>query len=176
VPFTPGALVNVVGRGSPAEAAGLRPNDVIVEIAGHPVESYRRLPTLVTVLRPGEKAKIAFLRQGKRQEATVTIGAQGGGAQAGELEFFGARLRPLDRQESAALGLRPGEGLAVVDVDPRGPASGALDEGDVLLALDGQPVTAARLGALGKKLEHGRRSSPSVLIIQRGGERFALRI
>jgi serine protease Do len=178
VPFAPGALVNVVGRGSPAEAGGLRPNDVIVEVGGHPVESYRRLPTLVTLLRPGDKAKIVFLRQGKRQETTVTIAAQGGAkpGSSGELELFGARLRTLDRQESAALGLRPGEGLAVVDVDPRGPASGALDEGDVLVALDGQPVTAARLAALEKKLQGGRRGSPSVLIIQRGSERFALRI
>src|SRR5262249_37676733 len=78
VPCAPGALVNVVGRGSPAEAAGLRPNDVIIEVGGRVVESYRRLPTLVTLLRPGEKTKIVFLRQGKRQEATVTIGAQGG--------------------------------------------------------------------------------------------------
>jgi serine protease Do len=176
VPYVPGALVNVVGRGSPAEAAGLRPNDVIVEVGGRPVESYRRLPTLVTLLRPGEKTKVVFVRQGKRQEAVVTIGAQGAGAQPGELEFFGARLRTLDRQESAALGLHPGEGLAVIDVDPRGPASGALDEGDVLLALDGQPVTAARLGAFEKKVASGKRKSPSALVIQRGAERFVLRI
>jgi len=176
VPFVPGVLVNVVGRGSPAEAAGLRPNDVIVELGGRPVDSYRRLPTLVTLLRPGEKTKVAFVRQGKRQEVTVTIGAQGGGAQPGELEFFGARLRALDRQESAALGLRAGEGLAVIDVDPRGPASGALDEGDVLLALDGQPVTAARLGAFEKKVSAGKRRSPSALVIQRGAERFVLRL
>jgi serine protease Do len=176
VPFAAGALVNVVGRGSPAEAAGLRPNDVIIELGGHAVESYRRLPTLVTLLRPGEKAKVVFLRQGKRQEVVVTIGAQGAGAQAGELEFFGAHLRGLDRQESAALGLHAGEGLAVIDVDPRGPASGALDEGDVLLALDGQPVTAARLAAFEKKVSGGKRRSPSALVIQRGAERFVLRI
>jgi serine protease Do len=176
MPFVPGALVNVVGRGSPAEAAGLRPNDVIVELGGHAVEGYRHLPTIVTLLRPGEKAKVVFVRQGKRQEVTVTVGAQGGGAQAGEVAFLGARLRPLDRQESAALGLRPGEGLAVVDVDPRGPASGALVEGDVLLALDGQAVTPARLAALEKKIARGARTAPATLVIQRGAERFALRL
>jgi serine protease Do len=177
VPFAPGALVNVVGRGSPAEAAGLRPNDVIVEFAGHAIEGYHRLPALVTLLRPGEKAKIAFLHQGKRQEATVTMGAQGGGSgSTGELEFFGARLRTLDRQESGALGLRAGEGLAVVEVDPRGPASGALDEGDILIALDGQPATAARLAAVEKKIETGTHRTPSALVVQRGGERFVLRL
>jgi serine protease Do len=176
VPFTAGALVNVVGRGSPAEAAGLRPNDVIIELGGHAIESYKRLPTAVSLLRPGEKAKVVFLRQGKRQEATVTLGAQGGGVQPGELQFFGARLRPLDRQESAAVGLRAGEGMAVVEVDPRGPASGALDEGDVLVGLDNQPVTAARLKALETRVERGRRSAPSSLVIQRGDGRFVLRL
>jgi serine protease Do len=176
VPFASGALVNVVGRSSPAEAAGLRPNDVIVELGGHAVESYRRLPNVVALLRPGETTKVAFLRQGKRHEATVTIGAQGGGAQAGEIVFLGARLRPLDRQEATARGLHAGEGLAVIDVDPRGPASGALDEGDVLLALDGQPVTPARLTTLEKRMARGARTTPATLIIQRGSERFALRL
>jgi serine protease Do len=176
VPFTAGALVNVVGRGSPAEGAGLRPNDVIVEIAGHAVESYRRLPTLVTLLRPGEKAKVVFLRQGQRQETVVTIGGERTRGRGGDLELLGARLRPLDKQEAAALGLRGGEGLAVVDVDPRGPASGTLEDGDILLAIDGQPLTPARLATLEKRLSAGVQRAPSTLIIQRGAERFALRL
>ena len=176
VTFAPGALVNVVGRGSPAEAAGLRPNDVIVELGGHAVESYRRLQTIVSLLRPGDKARIAYLRQGQRREAALTIAAQGAGRQPGELDFLGARLRPLDRQESAALGLHAGEGLAVTDVDPRGPASGALVEGDVLVALDNQPVTASRLTALEKRISRGARAAPATLVIQRGAERFALRL
>jgi serine protease Do len=173
VPFTPGALVNVVGRGTPAEAAGLRPNDVIVEFAGRPIEDYRHLPAAVAMLRPGEKARLIYLRQGKKQEATVTVGAPGGMGPGAQTTLFGVQLRALDRQESAALGLRAGEGLAVVTVDPRGPASGVLEEGDLLLALDGQPVTAARLKGLEGRLAHGRRAT---LIIQRGNARFALKL
>jgi serine protease Do len=181
VPFVPGALVNVVGRGSPAEAAGLKSNDVIIEFAGRPVESYRRLPAAVALLRPGEKAKVAFLRQGRRQETVVELGTQGGqrgngSPVSGEIVFLGAQLRVLDRQESTALGLRAGEGLAVIGVDPRGPASGALDEGDILLALDGQPTTAARLRALEARMSKGPRAAPATLIIQRGAGRFALKL
>jgi serine protease Do len=176
VPFTPGALLNSVGRGSPADAAGLRPNDVIVEIAGHAVASYRRLPATVGLLRPGEKAKVVYMRQGRRQETVVTLGTQGGGGQAGELEFFGARLRPLDKQEANAMGLRGGEGLLVLGVDPRGPASGTLEEGDVLLAMDGQPMTTARLKALVARISKGGRAAPTTLVIQRGPERFVLRL
>jgi serine protease Do len=176
VPFSPGALVNVVGRGSPAEAAGLRPNDVIVEIAGRAVESYRRLPAAVALLRPGEKTKVVYLRQGRRAEAVVVIGAQGGGAQPGEVDLLGARLRPLDRGESASVGLRAGEGFAILGVDPRAPASGALDEGDVLVGIDGQPATAARLKALVARMGSAGRSPHATLIIQRGADRFALKL
>ncbi|MDB4981482.1 MAG: protease Do [Myxococcales bacterium] len=176
VAFTPGALVNVVGRGSPAEAAGLRPNDVIVEIAGRPVESYQRLPSVVALLRPGEKIKVAYLRQGHRAEAVVVIATQGGGAQPGEVDLLGARLRPLDRAEAASIGLRAGEGFAILGVDPRAPASGALDEGDILVGIDGQPATAARLKTLLSHMGNAGRSPHATLIIQRGGARFALKL
>jgi serine protease Do len=172
LPFTPGALLNVVGRGTPAEAAGLRPNDVIVEFAGKAIESYRRLPAAVAMLRPGEKAKIVYLRQGKRLETTVTLGAQGGAA-VGESTFLGVKLRQLDAAEAAGIGLRAGEGLAVSAVDPRGPASGVLEDGDVLVLLDGKPVTMARLKALEALLSRGHRST---LVIQRGDRRFVLRL
>jgi len=145
LPYVPGALINVVGRGSPAEAAGLRPNDVIIEIGGKSIENYRRLPAAVALLRPGEKVKVAFMRQGKRGEAIVALGAQGGEPQTGESTFLGVQVRELDAREAQSVGLKPGEGLAVIAVDPRGPASGVIEEGDVFLELDGRPVTLARL-------------------------------
>jgi serine protease Do len=172
VAFTPGALVNVVGRGSPAEAAGLRSNDVIVEFAGRPIDSYRRLPIVVALLRPGEKAKLTFYRQGHRMEAQVTIGAPRG-VSTGESTLLGVQVRQLEAREAASLGLRSGQGLAVTSVDIRGPASGVLEEGDVLLALDGQPVTLTLLKSVEELLARGAHPT---LVIQRGHNRFALRL
>ena len=166
-PYTPGALVNSVSRGSPAAAAGLRPNDVVVEIGGRAVDGYRRLVATVGLLRPGEKVKVVYLRQGRRLEAVVTLGAPGGAS--GEM-LLGMELRPLDGREAAALGLAAGQGLAVAAIDPRGPASGVLEEGDVLLALDGRPMTLPLLKAA---IQRGARAT---LIIQRGPNRFALRL
>ncbi|MEP6652366.1 MAG: trypsin-like peptidase domain-containing protein [Myxococcales bacterium] len=172
VPYTPGALVNVVGRGSPAEVGGLRPNDVIVEIGGKPIESYRRLPMVVAGLAPGEKAKVTFMRAGRRMDATVTLGGQGDATMGARL-FLGIDVRPLDSREARALGMGPGQGLAVTAVDPRGPASGVLEEGDLLVQLDDQPVTLDRLRAVEERRARGVRS---VLVIQRGNARFALGI
>jgi serine protease Do len=173
VPFTPGALVNVVGPGTPAEAAGLRPNDVITEIGGRPIDSYRRLPVVVAALRPGEKAAVVFQRAGRRMETPVTIGSQIVAAGATHI-FLGVDVRALDAREQRALGLAPGQGLAVTAVDPRGPASGVLEEGDLLLQVDGQPVTLDRLRGLEGRL--GRGGLRSLLIIQRGSTRFGIQL
>jgi serine protease Do len=171
VPFVPGALINAVGRGTPAAAAGLRPNDVVTECAGKPIDGYRRLVALIALLRPGEKAKLVLQRQGQRVETVVTLSASGPGAGADSV--LGVELRPLDPRESAALGLGAGEGLAVTAVDPRGPASGVLEEGDILLALDNRGITLARLKAVVARLQRGAHST---LLIQRGPDRFALRL
>src|SRR6187549_1584560 len=170
VPFAAGALINAVGRGTPAAAAGLRPNDVVVECAGKAIDGYRRLVAVIALLRPGEKAKLVLSRQGQRVETVVTLGSPGG---AGGDNVLGVELRPLDPRESAALGLGAGEGLAVTAVDPRGPASGVLEEGDVLLALDNRGITIARLKAVVARLQRGAHAT---LVIQRGADRFALRL
>jgi serine protease Do len=171
VPFTPGALINAVGQGTPAAAAGLRPNDVVTECAGKPIDGYRRLVAAIALLRPNEKAKLVLMRQGQRVETVVTLGASGSGA--GTDSALGVELRPLDPRESAALGLASGEGLAVTAVDPRGPASGVLEEGDILLALDNRGITLPRLKAVMARLQKGAHAT---LVIQRGPDRFALRL
>ena len=170
LPFVPGALINAVGRGTPAAAAGLRPNDIVTECAGKPIDGYRRLVSIIALLRPGEKAKLVLSRQGQRVDAVVTLGAPGG---AGGDTVLGVELHALDPRESAALGLGAGEGLAVTAVDPRGPASGVLEEGDLLLALDGRGITLARLKAVVARLQRGAHAT---LVIQRGADRFALRL
>jgi serine protease Do len=172
VPFAAGALVNLVGRGSPAEAAGLRPNDVIVAIGGQTIDGFRRLPIAVATLRPGDKARVSFVREGRRMEAEVTIGGQASDLGGAHL-FLGIDVREVEPRVASALGLASGQGLAVTAVDPRGPASGVLEEGDVLLFLDRDAVTLANLRALEARLSQG---AHAILIVQRGGSRFAIRM
>jgi Do/DeqQ family serine protease len=172
VPFTAGALVNVIGRGSPAEVAGLRPNDVIVGIGGQVIDGFRRLPIAVAALRPGDKAKVVFLRDGHRMEVEVLLGGQAGGLGGAHL-FLGIDVRAVEPRVGSALGLAAGQGLVVTSVDPRGPASGVLEEGDVLLLLDRDAVTLERLRALEGRLSQGEHA---ILMVQRGASRFAIRM
>lgn len=73
-----GALVLAVDRGAPAEAAGIRPGDVIVEFAGKPVTSVEDVLAALRQTTPGSQQQLVFERGGQRQEVTVTVGSRTG--------------------------------------------------------------------------------------------------
>jgi hypothetical protein len=85
---------------------------------------------------------------------------------------LGVELRALDR--TGVGGARPasGEGLAVTAVDPRGPASGVLEEGDCCSRSTTGASPLARLKA--RRRARCQRGAHATLVIQRGGDRFAL--
>jgi serine protease Do len=69
-----GAIVVQVIPGSPAEKAGLKRFDIIVKFDGKPIKNMEDLVGAVRLHRPGEKVKIVFYRDGKRQEIEITLG------------------------------------------------------------------------------------------------------
>ena len=68
------AEISKVVAGGPADAAGLKPGDVIVGIGGKPVEDAGQLRQRLRFRRPGEKVVVAYERGGKRAEVTVELG------------------------------------------------------------------------------------------------------
>lgn len=75
----------------------------------------------------------------------------------------------LEPGASRALGM-PGGGVLVLSVEPGSPAeTGGLVPGDVLVALDGEPVTG--VDALHRLLVEERIGAPAVLGVLRGGAR-----
>jgi serine protease Do len=67
-----GAVVEEVRAGSPAERAGLRAGDVIVEFDGERVRSARELTRLVRETPDGRTVKAAVVRGGRRLDVEVT--------------------------------------------------------------------------------------------------------
>jgi hypothetical protein len=64
-------LSGVIGDG-PAEAAGLQEGDVIVELAGQSITNVYDYMYALEALEIGEAVKVLFLREGNRQETTIT--------------------------------------------------------------------------------------------------------
>ena len=144
-----GVLVADVMKGGPAETAGLRAGDVVVEVNGVRVREVPDLQRRVAGLAPGERVRIVVVRDGARQPATVTIGEMPSEeptvrAQAGE-DGFGLHVEPLSPGIADRLNLAVSQGVLVVDVAAGGPAARAgLRRGDVILEVGRQPVSDAQ--------------------------------
>jgi serine protease Do len=67
-----GALVTTVRRDTPAEKAGFKTGDIIIEFDGEHVRSARQLRRIVEETRSGREVKAVVLRTGSRQVLNVT--------------------------------------------------------------------------------------------------------
>jgi serine protease DegQ len=69
-----GALIAGVLRGGPADKAGIKPGDVVVEIQGKPVTDPTAMLNMIAALAPGSPAKMKLKRQGQDVDATAQVG------------------------------------------------------------------------------------------------------
>lgn len=69
-----GALIQEVAPGSPAEASGLEPDDVILDFAGKKFRSPEDIFAAIRQMKPGAQAKILILRNGQTMTITATLG------------------------------------------------------------------------------------------------------
>ncbi len=69
-----GALIAAVLRAGPAEQAGIRPGDVLVEVEGKPITDSRDMLNQVAALQPGQSASLVVIRNQKRERFTAVVG------------------------------------------------------------------------------------------------------
>lgn len=188
LPDSKGALVGEVTRRSPAERAGVKNGDVIVEFDGRAVEDSRHLRMMVAQTPPGASVRLKLIRDGREQTLTVTLeeAPAGGGGRAdrgsGGLRRGGSAADVLDGVSIDELDARtrrqfdiPGrvQGVVVTDVDPASPAAGAgLQPGDVIQEIDRKPVES-----VDEAIELSRRIKGDRVLLRvwsRGGSRFVL--
>ncbi len=62
-----------VRPGSPAEKAGLREGDVIVNMAGIRIKNLHDLVYLLRSKRAGDTVEVVYLRSGQQHRATATL-------------------------------------------------------------------------------------------------------
>lgn len=127
-----GAVVLDVAPGSPAEAAGLRPDDVIVRIHSRPVANAGSVMATVGMAEPGARLRVEWLRDGEPQSGQVEV----------RMEVPGAVVLGADRLSVGGATLRADEGgLRVEAVEGGGRAAAAgLRAGDLIEAIDGVPA------------------------------------
>jgi serine protease Do len=179
-----GVLLADVTAGGPADEAGLRPGDVVLEIAGESFEEARELSIAVAGLAPGETVPVRYLRDGEEARTEVTIGQRpdmGMAARPGDAPDpdagaedggprIGVAVAPLT-EELRAQARIPAEvsGLFVQQVAPGSPADrGGLRAGDVIVTVAGMEVT--EVAALREAVAEASAEGERMLVrVWRGG-------
>ena len=143
-----GALVSSVDAGGPAAKGGLQPGDVILSVNGQQVEDSTQLPTIIAGMKPGTKADLQVWRDKSTKTVSVTIGklgdaklASNGDSQSQVQGRLGVAVRPLTPDEMNSSSLT--HGLVVGQVSGAA-ANAGIQPGDVILAVNGRPVTSAQ--------------------------------
>jgi len=172
-----GALVSYVEPGGPAQKAGVRPGDVVLEVNDKPIDQSTDLSNTIAATKPGTDTKLTVWRGGQEEHVDVRVAqleepqTPTANARPASRSEEGAKLglvvRPLSREEKQSVGT---EGSLVVE-DVQGPAARAgLQPGDVILAVNNRSVTSVQeLRAEAAKLHGG---DAAALLVERGGNQI----
>src|SRR6266508_1819160 len=141
-----GVLVADVMKDSPAEAAGLKPGDIIVEFGGAPIKDVTELQKRVAAVEPGQATPLVVIRDKVSTPLTVKIGEQPGEETAASAqpkeETLGLTVEPLTPEASQRFQLTAKSGVVVTDVAPGSSGEQAgIRAGDAILEVNRQPVT-----------------------------------
>lgn len=147
-----GALVGEVNKDTPAEKAGLKSGDVIVEFDGKPVPDHRKLRLMVSQQDPGTPVTVKVIRNGDEREFKLKLGelpsdlaqVQGssGGLNRGGDALDGVELTDLSSEIRRQFNIPSRmEGAVVVNIDEDSNAFEAgLRPGDVIVEINRKSV------------------------------------
>ncbi len=142
-----GVVIVSVVEDSPAEKAGVRKDDVIVEFEGDSVASMNDFRNRVAMFKPKSKVKIVVMRDGKRKTLTATLDKRpdgdlvaGGGSKAVQ-ETLGMSLQTLTKELAPRLGYEDLSGVVVMEVKPGSLAAEAgIRAGTLIMEVNRKPV------------------------------------
>jgi serine protease Do len=166
-----GALVSKVAIDGPAQEAGVRVGDVIVEFDGEKIASYNELPRIVAAASVGREVDVVVVRSGKRKTVGVTLGELPGEsftpASAPTSSELGLHMQTLTQELAERLELPEAEGALVSQVEQGSPAEAAgLRRGDIVLEVNREAVKSPKDVA-----KHVRKEGASVLFLVQRGDR-----
>lgn len=174
-----GALVAQVLENGPAAKGGLQVGDVILNLNGQPIVMSADLPHLVGGLKDGAKAKLEIIRNGKRQNLDVTIGAlpdddqevsaSAGGGLERNSNRLGVTVSDLTAEQKKSLELNGG--VVIKEVQDGPAALIGLRPGDVISHLNNQAIASAKeFTEIAKELPKNR--SVSMRVLRQGRASF----
>ena len=141
-------LIEVVDKGG-AEAAGLRPGDIITKVDETLVSNYYDLSFAVGSKRPGDKVAVTYLRNGRTNTVNVTLRDEKGGtsfrskADLTVTEKIGADFEPLSERFKTDYGLNSGVIAKNVVAGSEMSKIGVVDN-YIVIEVNGKPVNSQK--------------------------------
>ena len=187
-----GALVASVNKDGPADRAGIRQGDVILEFAGRDVSDMRKLPRIVAETSIGRSVDVVVWRKGQKHIFKVQVGEL-------DEEEMAALTNPAESMDAenslSTLGLSlatltpdlrqrfqlddKADGVVITEVKPNGAAAEKdLRPGDVIVEVDQEGVSSpSEVAARLKKAKDEGYRVVTLLVFREGDFRWvALRI
>jgi serine protease Do len=176
---TRGALVADVVAESPADHAGLKSGDVILELDGRAIHRADDLQWLVGTRPAGTRVMMTVLRDGKTSKAEAVLQPAPDDAPAapaapranGHKSQFGITVSEISPAIARELGNGNLTGVVVMLVEPESPAVEAgIERGDLILRVGDTPITSLDdYGRAVRALPHGQMLK---LLCKRDGKSF----
>jgi len=140
-----GVLIADVMKGGPAEAAGVRAGDVVVQFAGEAIREVPELQRRVAAVTPGQSVALVVVRNEARLPLTVAVAempTDEPSTTAHSDATWGLTVEPLTADDPARLlGRSFSRGVVVTEVASGSAAERAgLQRGDIVLAVKGRTV------------------------------------
>ncbi|MFO7605353.1 MAG: DegQ family serine endoprotease [Desulfurivibrionaceae bacterium] len=170
-----GALVGEVMKGGPADKAGIKQGDVIVEFMGEEIIKMASLPSKVALTPVGTKAALTVIRDGKKKKLEVTIGELAeeevgapGISDESSAGKLGLTVQELTPELANSLGIEDKKGLIISNVRSGSPAEAAgIQRGEIILEVNQKPVESIEdFKEIISKIAPGER----ILLLTRRGE------
>lgn len=170
---TKGVAVSQVIEDSPAEKAGIKHNDVIVEFESEPVENDNEFRNRVAMLKPGTEVKLVVLRDNKRKTFALKLGErpskeQVAAAKSQTIEKLGLTVQNLTDDLAERLGYKGMTGVVVTQVEPGSLAERAgIEDGMLIMEVNRESV--ANTKEFDKAVEKAGKEG-SILLLMTDGQ------
>jgi len=141
-----GVLVSDAVENSPAEKAGIKRGDIIIEYDGKRTDEPYQLRNMVANALPGAKHVLTILREGKRESVQVVIGDVPSDQQGepGDYQnvFKGIGVQEVTPELAKKMNIPLRiKGVIINDIDESAPAAGVLTQGDVIQEINRKKIT-----------------------------------
>ena len=147
-----GALVASVGKNSPADKAGIKAGDIILEFDGKKIDTMRTLPKVVANTEVGKSVQLKIWRDKKSISKRLVLGRLESSEEfkekktktvkkEKEIESLKITVRDVTKDDITSRRLRKNtSGAVILDISSRSPLVNLLSINDIIIEVQKKPV------------------------------------